>query len=59
MEDHKLLSEMGTAGNRWATAFCQRNPAVDFDTALSWFCNAIEAGYDKGLKDAKAMALEG
>ena len=56
MVDHKLLLEMGTDGNRWAAAFCKRVPAVDHGMALSWFCNAIEAGYDKGLRDAKAAS---
>jgi len=57
MEDHKLLLEMGTDGSKWADAFCKQFPAVDEGTALAWFCNAIEAGYDKGLIDAKALGL--
>lgn len=55
---YKLLLKMGTDGSKWATAFCKLFPEVDHDTALTWFCNAIEAGYDKGLRDAKASSLE-
>lgn len=53
MSDHKLLQEMGTDGSKWAGAFCKRVLSVDHGLALTWFCNAIEAGYDKGLRDAK------
>ena len=58
MSDDKLLADMGTDGSKWATAFCKRIPAVDEGMALGWFCNAIEAGYDKGLRDAKLRASD-
>lgn len=31
----------------WAEAFCKRNPAVDEETMLGWFANALMRGFDE------------
>ncbi len=44
--DDSLLDRLGDDGHKWATEFCNRFPAVPFEDALGWFCNAIENTWD-------------
>lgn len=48
----QLLSRLGTSAEKWAQEFVERNAerdgslALDEGTMISWFANAIMAGYD-------------
>ena len=35
----------------WAEAFCKLNPGSDESLMISWFANALMAGYDRGRAD--------
>jgi len=55
MTDHvglKLHSTMDAS--IWAKEFCKLNPEVDEGVMLSWFANAIMAGYDIAYQQQKA-----
>jgi hypothetical protein len=41
---------LGIDGKLWAEAFCELHPTVDLSDALGWFCNAIMAGFDEGVR---------
>jgi hypothetical protein len=45
--DAELLKRLGTNGELWAQAFCERHGG-DLDVVLGWFANAIEAGRSAG-----------
>ena len=53
MSDGDLLGALGIDGEKWTEAFRQINQSTNIpdDVMLGWFCNAIMAGYDAGLKD--------
>lgn len=68
-DDGELLEYMGTDGHKWAHEFCKiaRDKGYDLDEGwmISWFCNAIMAGYDRGrgvkpviLPDGSAFIVE-
>ena len=42
----------------WAKEFCKRNTASDEGTMLSWFANAIMAGYDHAKRIANGNAQQ-
>jgi len=47
-------------GSKWANAFCRATGFPDEGWALSWFCNAIMAGYDdarRGSDEALSARL--
>lgn len=43
----------------WAKEFCKLNTASDEGTMISWFANAIMAGYDYAKREAKGNAKPG
>lgn len=56
--DGDLLARLGTDAKKWAEEFCKRYPAIDADTMLGWFANAIMAGHDARARETpehKAM----
>jgi hypothetical protein len=52
MTDGDLYDYMGVDAQKWAAEFCKiaRDKGHDLDEGwmLTWFANAIMAGYDKG-----------
>lgn len=52
--DGALLRDMGIDGMKWSEEFCKRFPTVDVSDALGWFCNAIMAGFDEGVRRTEA-----
>lgn len=38
----------------WAREFCKRFPQSDENLILTWFANAIMAGYDEGVRDSSS-----
>ncbi len=54
MDLQEMLQTMGIDGMKWANAFMecwsQRLAQVDHNLMLSWFCNAIMAGYDEAMR---------
>mgnify|MGYP001559154401 CR=1 FL=1 len=48
MSDGELYTWMGMDAERWALAFCAKNPAADHELMRTWFASAIMAGYDRG-----------
>lgn len=51
--DGELLARLGTDGMLWAKEYCKRFGG-DVGGMLGWFCNAIEAGRDAGMRSAEA-----
>lgn len=45
-----METNMGIDGKLWSEEFCKRFPQCEVDDVLGWFCNAIMAGYDSGVK---------
>lgn len=45
MEDHRLVQSFDA--RVWAKEFCERNPSIEFDVALSWFASALMSGWDE------------
>lgn len=39
-----------TDAQKWAKAFCERNPDADEGTMIGWFANAIETGRSAGAR---------
>jgi len=57
----KLIGNINA--KEWAEEFVRiitKNPNIPFDeaTMITWFANAIMAGYDKGYKDKKCPDFE-
>jgi hypothetical protein len=45
MESHELVRSFDARD--WAAEFCRINPGADYETMLSWFANALMAGWDE------------
>lgn len=65
ISDEEALALVQTMdGRKWADAFCRTTGFPDEDWALTWFCNAIMAGYDEAQRrsaaalDASAKEIE-
>ena len=41
-----MLHEMGCDAGKWATAFCQHYPEMEWDVMIGWFANAIMHSLD-------------
>lgn len=46
MQPGEMLKALGTDAQKWADCFCQLNPSADHGLMVTWFSNAIMAGYD-------------
>lgn len=59
ISDEESLSLVQTMdGQTWANAFCRATGFPDEGWALTWFCNAIMAGYDHATRKAEAAAQQ-
>lgn len=57
-DDYDIIASCGDKGDRWAKAFCERNPVVDEGTMIAWFANAIEAACTVREQRRKKMWCE-
>ena len=55
----EFLSRLGMDGRLWAEEFCKKCPDVPLEVAISWFNNALMAGYDEARERYKEVIYEG
>lgn len=56
MSFFELTEALGMNGRKWAEAFCQHTNYGDLGTAMTWFCNAVTAGYDEAVRRSVALS---
>lgn len=55
MSSFELTAALGMDGRKWAQAFCQHTGFNDRGWAITWFCNAVMAGYDEACRRVAAL----
>lgn len=55
MSSFELTAALGMDGRKWAQAFCQHVGFNDRGWAITWFCNAVMAGYDEACRRVAAL----
>jgi hypothetical protein len=49
----KIDLRNNTNAEDWAEAFCRLHPQIDRKMMISWFYNAIEAGYEQAALEVE------